>query len=203
MTEELSQDQILQEIEKHRRAIAELEAKLEPKKTWPPTGFYGTFYVVAGLILGVLGGLTSFLFNIIGSMIVAQDPMKILRVFGTFFIGEEALTTANLNFLMLVLLVHFTVAAVGGALFHVGVNRYFAGASLGRKILLSGVFGILLWIINFYAIISWLQPLLVGQAYILQMMPFWVAILTHLIYGLTLGILQPLGMFVAYRPATS
>jgi cytochrome c oxidase cbb3-type subunit 2 len=34
-------------------------------------------------------------------------------------------------------------------------------------------------------------------------MPAWVAALTHLVYGLTLGLLQPLGRFVAYRPATA
>ena len=30
-------------------------------------------------------------------------------------------------------------------------------------------------------------------------MPAWIALLTHLIYGLTLGVLQPLGRFVPYR----
>jgi cytochrome c oxidase cbb3-type subunit 2 len=34
-------------------------------------------------------------------------------------------------------------------------------------------------------------------------MPAWVAALTHVVYGLTLGVLQPLGRFVAYRPATA
>jgi hypothetical protein len=36
---------------------------------------------------------------------------------------------------------------------------------------------------------------------VLEMMPPAVAALTHLVYGLTLGALQPLGRFVAYRPA--
>jgi hypothetical protein len=43
--------------------------------------------------------------------------------------------------------------------------------------------------------------LLVGRAYVMQLMPVWIAALTHLIYGLTLGVLQPLGRFVPYRPA--
>jgi hypothetical protein len=46
----------------------------------------------------------------------------------------------------------------------------------------------------------WLQPLLVGDMYVLELMPAWVAALTHLIYGLTIGLLAPLGRFVAYRP---
>jgi hypothetical protein len=39
----------------------------------------------------------------------------------------------------------------------------------------------------------------VGQPYVLELMPMWIAALTHLIYGLTLGILQPLGRFVPFR----
>jgi len=34
---------------------------------------------------------------------------------------------------------------------------------------------------------------------VLQLMPPWIALLTHLVYGLTLGLLQPLGRFQPYR----
>ena len=47
------------------------------------------------------------------------------------------------------------------------------------------------------------KPLLVGRSFILELMPFWVAALTHVVYGLTLGLLQPLGRFVPYRPVTT
>jgi len=33
-------------------------------------------------------------------------------------------------------------------------------------------------------------------------MPAWIAALTHVIYGVTLGLLQPLGRFVPYRPVS-
>jgi hypothetical protein len=42
------------------------------------------------MTIGTMGAMTSFAFNVIGSLIVSQDPMRILRVFGTFFIGQEA-----------------------------------------------------------------------------------------------------------------
>jgi len=67
-------------------------------------------------------------------------------------------------------------------------------------LLVSVGFGVLLWIVTFYGVIAWLQPMLVGQAFILQMMPVWVALLTHVVYGLTLGVLQPMGRFVPYNP---
>jgi hypothetical protein len=56
-----------------------------------------------------------------------------------------------------------------------------------------------MWVVNFYFVLVWLQPRLVGTAWVLQLMPTWVAALTHLIYGLTLGVLQPLGRFVPYQ----
>jgi hypothetical protein len=34
-------------------------------------------------------------------------------------------------------------------------------------------------------------------------MPTWIAVLTHLVYGLTLGVLQPLGRFEPYRPVVA
>jgi hypothetical protein len=52
-------------------------------------------------------------------------------------------------------------------------------------------------------VLYWLQPQLVGKAFVLELMPVWVAALTHLIYGVTLGLLQPLGRFVPYRPAVT
>jgi cytochrome c oxidase cbb3-type subunit 2 len=201
-----SREDILRHIEQHRAAIALLEARLgalpAPAPRWPPEGFYLTFYVVSGTIIGILGSLASFLFNVAGSLLVSQDPLRILRVYGTVFLGARALTTDDLNFFMLVAVVHFSVGAAAGAVFHVLVNRFVPGRS-GLQIALGAAYGLLMWVVNFYVVIAWLQPRVVGQAYVLELMPVWVAVLTHVVYGLTLGLLQPLGRFVAYRPAAA
>lgn len=192
----------MREIARHRAAIVELEAQLhEPvAPSWPPVGFYLTFYIVAGATIGILGSMTSFAFNVLGSLMVQQDPLLFLRVYGTVFFGANALTTEDLNFFMLVAVVHFSVGASAGAVFQVFVSRFVPDRPT-LQIVLGGAYGLAMWLVNFYLIITWLQPLLVGQAYVLHLMPAWVAALTHLIYGLTLGVLQPLGRFVPYRPA--
>ena len=199
-----NRDQILAQIEEHRAALATLENRLRTAESsaapWPPPGFYLTFYVVAGLLLGILGSLTSFLFNVFGSLVVNQDPLHILRVYGTVFLGAKALTTDDLNFFMLVAVVHFSLGAVAGAVFHVLVNRFVPDRP-AFQIVLGGLYGLLIWVVNFYCILIWLQPRLVGEPYVLELMPAWIAALTHLVYGLTLGVLQPLGRFVPYRPA--
>lgn len=200
---EEKRESLLAEIERHRQAIENLEERLqrvesEEKTAWPPRDFYTTYYVVVGMIIGTMGALTSFFFNVIGSMFVNQDPMMLIRVFGTLFKGREALVTEDQNFIMLVLLVHFTVGAAGGAVYHVLVNLRCADRSYGQKVLLGVGWGLVIWIVNFYLILSWLQPMYVGEAFILRMIPIWVAVFTHGIYGLTLGLLEPIGRFVPY-----
>jgi cytochrome c oxidase cbb3-type subunit 2 len=198
-----TRDDILRDIARHRAAITALEAQLEeiPTPGWPPAGFYLTFYVVAGIIIGIIGSLTSFLCNVVGSLLVNQDPLRVLRVYGTVFLGARALTTDDLNFFMLVAVVHFSVGAAAGAVFHVLVNRFVPNRA-GLQIALGAAYGLLMWVVNFHLVLSWLQPRLTGDALVLSLMPTWVAVGTHVVYGLTLGLLQPIGRFVAYRPAT-
>ena len=126
MATKRSSREIENAIEQHRQAIASLEDELIERRdstaAWPPPGFYATYYLVAGLMLGTMGAINSFLFNLVGSFIVNQDPMLILRVLGTFFIGKTALTTPDMTFLMLVMLTHLAVGAVAGAIFHLLLN---------------------------------------------------------------------------------
>ena len=56
----------------------------------------------------------------------------------------------------------------------------------GKRFLLATAFGLVLWIVNFYLILSWLQPLLLGGNWIVTMVPFWVAALTHLAFAWTM-----------------
>jgi type IV secretory pathway VirB3-like protein len=197
-------DELLQEIAQHRAAIHQLEGRLgEPvAPSWPPVGFYLTFYVVSGLIIGILGSVASFAFHFIGSLLVNQDPLLFLRVYGTVFLGAKALTTDDLNFFMLVAVAHFSVGASAGAVFHVLVN-WLVPERPGLQIALGALYGLLMWVVNFYFVLSWVQPRLFGEPLVLKLMPTWIAVLTHLIYGLTLGLLQPLGRFIPYRPAVA
>jgi hypothetical protein len=71
------------------------------------------------------------------------------------------------------------------------------------QILLGAAYGLAMWVVNFYFVLVWLQPRLVGEAYVLQLMPVWIGALTPLIFGLTLGVLQPLGRCEPYRPVTA
>jgi len=203
-----AREELQAEIATHRDAIARLEARLEEAEgpraadAWAPEGFYLTYYVVTGLMLGVLGSLVSFLANVVGSILVEQDPLLFLRVYGTVFLGQEALVTQDLSFFMLVAVVHFSVGALGGAVFHVLVS-FKTPAKVTTTWALGAAYGFLMWVVNFYVVIEWVQMSLYGQAYVLELMPVWVAVLSHVLYGLTLGALQPLGRWVPYQPAAA
>ena len=150
-----TREEALREIEQHRAAIIDLEAQLREPVThsWPPVGFYLTFYIVAGATIGILGSVTSFAFNVLGSLLVKQDPLLVLRVYGTVFLGAKALTTDDLNFFMLVAVVHFSVGASAGAVFQVFISRFVPDRP-ALQIVLGGVYGLLMWIVNFYLIIA-------------------------------------------------
>jgi hypothetical protein len=101
---------------------------------------------------------------------VKQDPLLFLRVYGTVF--DLPRSTDDLSFFMLVAIVHFSVGACAGAVFQVLVNRFVPDRT-GLQVVLGAAYGLLMWIANFYLILWWLQPLLVGDMYVLKLMPAW------------------------------
>ena len=72
-----------------------------------------------------------------------------------------------------------------GTIFAFGARKFCSG--LERYILAGTGYGIAIWLLNFYGILSWLQPLLYGRAFILEEIPIAVAVLTHICYGLTVA----------------
>ena len=63
---------------------------------------------------------------------------------------------------------------------------------------------LVLWVVNFYLLLSWIQPLLFGGHWMVdpQFLPPWVAALTHLVFGWTMAVIYPWGMYEPYRVLT-
>ncbi len=64
---------------------------------------------------------------------------------------------------------------------------------------------LLVWFVNFYLILNWLQPMLFGGRWITDpaVLPPWVAAVTHVIFGWAMVCLAPLGKFVPYQQPQS
>lgn len=88
-----------------------------------------------------------------------------------------------------------------GIPFQLLLTRWLPTAPFRVRFAAVSVLALLIWLVNFYGILSWLQPLLFGGAWIVQEIPWWVAALTHLVFGWTMLLVQPLESFVPYRPA--
>ena len=188
-------------ISEHQEAIRRLEAEpaTEKGKTWPPDRFYLVWHVVIGLMLGTLGAGVTLLVNILGAPLFGQRPLELIRVYLTFPMGERALEVDQGVVLFVGCLLYLVTGALYGVLFHLGFQIYLGKASFGKRLGIATLVGLGLWILNFYLILSWLQPMLLGDNWIVRLVPPWVGALTHLAFAWTLLAGETWGHFEPYR----
>lgn len=167
---------------------------------WAPKGYYTMFHVMAGMILGLIGAGASLLFNVVGSLTVGQHPLQLIRIYLTFPLGQEALTLDSGIALATGCCLYLATGAVFGITLHLILSRFFTDASTTKRYLVATFMGIALWLVNYYGILSWLQPLLFNGSWIVQLVPWWVAALTHLVFAWTLLAVDSWGKFEAYSP---
>jgi hypothetical protein len=165
-----------------------------------------TYYATAGFFLGMLAALASLLFNVVGASLVGLHPLQLIRVYLTFGAGERAL---NLQLdqdggltLIIGCCLYIATGMVLGSLFQVVLTRVADAESLVKRLLIASILALAVWLVNYYLLLSWIQPLLFGGNWILTQIPWWVAALTHLVFGWTMALLYPLGRFEPYRVRT-
>jgi hypothetical protein len=174
-------------IREHREAIQRLESEELPggADAWPPKGFYLVWHLVVGITLGGLGALVSLAFNVIGAPLFGQPSMQLIRVYLTFPMGERALVAEEGLVLSVGAGLYLATGAILGIAFHLFLRNYRKGGP-ARLFLISTATGLAVWIVNFYLILSWLQPALLGGRWIVDQIPIWVAVLTHLAFAWTI-----------------
>jgi len=187
-------------IEEHLEAIRRLEAPPAPEDVaaWPPKGYYLLWHVVIGMTLGGIGALVSLAANMIGAPLFGEAPMKFIRVLLTFPMGESALTAEAGSVLFIGCMLYLATGALFGVGIHLAMSLFFRDAPRGRQFAVATVMGLGLWIFNFYLILSWLQPMLLGGNWIVRLVPIWVAVLTHLCFAWTVVAGEFWGRFEPY-----
>lgn len=206
----MSLDEKQRELETLRERTRELEselaeelARLRPR--WRPQEYYTAYYVTTGFMLGIVAAAASLLFNIIGSLFFGKYPLELIRVYLTFPMGERALEIDAVDNGMVLAIgccLYLATGMVLGIPFQLALTRLLPDGSFASRLVLVTVLAIGLWLINFYAILSWLQPALFGGNWIVQEIPWWVAALTHLVFGWTMLLIYPLGLYQPYQPPT-
>ncbi len=192
-----------QELDALRRRLAKLESevKSEGPVVWSRSqgNFYSTYYAWSGAILGMFGAVASLLLNIIGSLIVGQHPLRLIQVYLTFPMGarslEEGLDTGII--LAIGCCLYILTGMVLAIPLHLALAWFLPHGTLLQRLLFATVAGLLLWTVNFYLILSWLQPLLFGGNWITdpKLMPPWIGAGTHLVFAWVVAAMYPWGAF--------
>jgi hypothetical protein len=208
---------LAQDIEKQTE-LAELQARVEAledqiaaesaTKPFRPHGFYTGYYATTGFMLGIFGAMASLMFNIIGSSLTGRPPLAIIQSYLTFPLGDKALQLPeDQNGLMLAIgcCLYLGTGMLLGIPVYLALAKWGAGKSLGRKFLIASVVAIVIWLVNFYGILAWLQPATIEMSLenlIVNRVPWWVAAATHLVFAWTMVLVYPLGEFTPYRRVT-
>lgn len=208
---------IEQEIQRLKNRVSELEqeqSEIPPvPDAWVPQGHYAYYDAAAGFMLGVFGAVVSLMFNVIGSVVVGKDPLQLIRVYLTFPLGEKALnltqaggrTEAVPDGLILALgcCLYLGTGMLLGVPVYMAVSR--SGKGLVPRIAVGAAVSLAIWALNFYGILSWLQPAFFGGNWITsgEYLPWWVAAATHAVFGATIAVLAPWGAFSTTREPVS
>lgn len=202
----------MSELDQKRHELAELEerakqlqqelAREEKVAPFQPQGYYTAYYATTGFMLGIFGAMSSLLFNIVGSVLVGQHPLELIRVYLTFPLGDKALEINSGLALAVGCCLYLGTGMLLGIPVYLALTRWTANSNLGKRLLVASFISLLIWIVMYYGILSWLQPAVVDmkpENLIIHRVPWWVAALTHLVFGWTLALVYPLGDFTAYR----
>lgn len=194
-----------------KRRVSELESQIAADAEYVPfrpSGYYTAYYATTGFLLGIFGAMASLLFNIVGSVLTGRHALEIIRSYLTFPLGDRAFDLPpEQNGLMLAIgcCLYLATGMLLGIPVYLALTRWGAGKSLGTKFAIATVVSLLIWIINFYGILSWLQPEVIDMSpenLIVNRVPWWVAAATHLVFGWTMVLVYPLGDYVPYRRVT-
>jgi hypothetical protein len=200
-----------QEFETLKARVEQLELELresEGDRPWQPTGYYSAYHATGGFVLGGIAAALALLVNVIGAPIAGKQSLELIRVYLTFPLGVHALELASPSHSGQQAVNDGMILAFGcclflftgmllGIPFQMVLARLNGHAGLVKRLIVGAVVGIAVWLINFYGILSWLQPLLFEGNWIVdpQRLPPWVAAGTHVVFGLAMALLYPLTQF--------
>ncbi len=166
-----------------------------PIGPWPETGYKALPYARSGAFLGAIAGCTSLLANIIGSVMWPtisgheQHTLRIIQVYLTFPLGESALQLDSGMLLAGGCMLYLTTGMFYGMLFEIVFSYLLPHANSWVRLMACTILALIVWAISFYVVLTWLQPLLFGGRWIIDLIPWWVAATTHLVFGWTIALL--------------
>lgn len=192
-----------QEREELRERIAQLDKELAaPSEPWQPPVYYTAYYATAGFLLGMFGAATSLLFNVVGSALFEQYPLRLVQVYLTFPLGARALELEAGPTLTIGCCLYIATGMLLGVPFHLLLTRFTRDSSTSVRFVVASALSLSMWLVHYYVILNYLQPALFGGNWIVEEIPWWVGGSTHLVFGWTMALLYPWGLYSPYRLQT-
>jgi hypothetical protein len=190
--------------------VAHLEEQINAETAAPfrPQGYYAGYYATTGFMLGIFGAMASLLFNVVGSTLTGRHPLEIIRAYLTFPLGDKAFDLPpEQHGLMLAIgcCLYLGTGMLLGIPLYLALTRWGEGRSIVVKFVIASTAAIVIWVVNFYVILAWLQPRVVAKStenLIINRVPWWVAAATHLVFAWTMVLVYPLGAFQPYQRVT-
>ena len=217
------------ELDSLQSQVASLQAELDYDRSgdqsWRgPDHYYATYYATAGFFLGMLGAVMSLLVNVVGALLFQKpSAVYLIQVYLTFNLGAKALEPEFSNSVALAIgcCLYIATGMMIGIPFHLILTYYTPNYTFWQRFAVGSALSIAIWLVMYYGVLSWLQPMLLAwvspntagphdpeylaqhiQPFILQKVEWYVAAVTHLVYGWTMVIVYPLGLYEPYRLQT-
>lgn len=204
----MDQDAKRRQLEELRAQVRALESELDTSSVvepFRPSGYYTAYYATTGFMLGMFAAAASLLFNVFGSLLFRKHPLELIRVYLTFPLGDQALDVDTGLTLAIGCCLYLATGMLLGIPFYLVLTRITPNASLGTRLAVVSLLSLAVWVINFYGVLGWLQPMLIEMSrdnLIVNRVPPLVAALTHLVFGWTMALVYPLGLYVPYQRPT-
>lgn len=196
-------DDLVEQLEYHVSEAGRLRDQLNigKSKDWRPRGFYTMYHVMAGITLGGIAAAMSLLWNVLGAtlMLPDQHPLRIIQVYLTFGMGEEALRLEPGASRSLLLFAGSFLYLATGALLGIPLQFVLQGllksAGTAARAIACLAFGAVLWAVNFLVLLPLLQPALFGGNWIAEQTPWYVGLSTHIVFALAYFLFSAWGRF--------
>jgi hypothetical protein len=168
-----------------------------PLGPWPDNGYSAWVHTKSGALMGAVAACTSLLTNIIGSELWPafsgheQHALRIVQVYLTFPLGENALQLNSGMLLALGCVLYLVTGMMYGMFFEVFISYLLPHSNFRARVIVCSILALFVWAFNFYGILAWLQPLLLGGRWVIDLVPWWIAAGTHLVFGWTIALFYP------------
>lgn len=133
----------------------------------------------AAVIGGCVAGAVFLVIELFAMRVMGQSVWASLRMIAAILMGRDVLAqpaTFATGVMLVALVTHFVLSSLFAVILAVIMAPFSLDSSVGMASLVGAVFGVLLYVINFYGMTQWVPWFADARG--------WVSFLNHIVFGL-------------------